>query len=239
MPDPPVVFPHRSGRQKLIKGLAVFLLLAVGLILVYLTPLKDILDQARDLSIKLQNAGPSAPLIYTLAVTLLVAAGCPRLWLCPLGGLAFGFWEGLLWTQTGSLAGSYLAFLFFRWAGRDWAITTRPRFSRLAQMIERGGIGSVIIIRQLPLPGLSSNIILALAGVGQGAFLLGSAVGHLPAAIPATLAGSGLAQASLTQSLAYILAAAVIFTGLALTVRNFLKKSRGPLAQELRQTWEE
>ncbi|WP_054773906.1 hypothetical protein [Methylogaea oryzae] len=89
-------------RRILMKSLTLALLLGCGL-LVYLTPLKSWLEQGQMIVAQLAALGYWAPLAYVLAGAVLAAAGVPRMLICSLGGLAFGFVWGLAWSHLATL----------------------------------------------------------------------------------------------------------------------------------------
>jgi uncharacterized membrane protein YdjX (TVP38/TMEM64 family)/phosphohistidine phosphatase SixA len=166
---------------------------------------------------RVQAGGLHAELYFFLISALLIMAGVPRLLFCALGGFAFGFWEGLLCSQLGSLAGSFIAFRAARWGGRAWLsgyLGNKRFFARIVQA--RPTVVSVALIRMLPVANAVINFGLALGHVGNRVFLLGSFVGFLPQGIIATVVGSGLGQAvpsagALQIGLAGILLFAILF----------------------------
>jgi uncharacterized membrane protein YdjX (TVP38/TMEM64 family) len=140
------------------------------------------------------------PIVFVGGVALLVAMGFPRLLFCFIGGMTFGFAWGLLWTQTGTLMGNYLTFVFARWGGHEVVARWLARRPNIHDLIRREGIIAVILARQVPIPGLLVNLAFGVSPVRQRHFLLGTAVGQLPEAIPCTLMGSGMRQTSLGWS---------------------------------------
>jgi uncharacterized membrane protein YdjX (TVP38/TMEM64 family) len=108
--------------------------------LAWLTPLRSLFSEPQKISEELRALGPVAPLVFTLSVALLVTLGVPRLILCAAGGLTFGFLQGLLWSQVGTLIGSYGTFLFARWSGRDYLLQRFPSLSRYETTLSGGGV---------------------------------------------------------------------------------------------------
>ena len=98
----------------------------------YLTPARNYLGNVQTVKGWLLSLGWVGPAVWMGIVFLMVAPGTPRLLFCPIGGLAFGFWYGLLWTQAATLAGYYVLFLFVRWGGRDFVLRHWPRVGRLS-----------------------------------------------------------------------------------------------------------
>ncbi|MDD5035061.1 MAG: VTT domain-containing protein [Methylococcaceae bacterium] len=171
---------------------------------IYFTPLKTWLDHGQAIKDHLALFGMAAPLVFIFAAALLTAIGAPRLLLCSLGGMTFGFAWGLLWTQFGTLLGSYLTFLLVRWRGRDYVLNHFPRLRGFSQNLGSRGLLSVLLIRQLPLNGFYNNLLLGLTPVGHADFLLGSLLGFLPLGITACLLGAGLIQGDILKGVQYL-----------------------------------
>ena len=165
---------------------------AAAFALVYFTPVRESLDNIESVKAWLLSLGWVGPAIWIAIVFALVASGVPRLLFCPVGGLAFGFWRGLLWTQMATLAGYYVLFLFVRWGGRDLVLRRWPRVGRLRQHVQ-GHSATLLVfaLRQLPISGLIINFLLGLSPIRHRHYLLGTAFGILPEAIPFTLVASG------------------------------------------------
>lgn len=161
--------------------------------------------------------------IFTGVVALLVAVGVPRLALWTLGGVAFAFARGLLFAEVGTVLGSYAAFCFMRWAGRDALLRKWPVLDRYARRLGRGGWATVLLARLTPVSTVLVNAMLALTRVRHGQFLLASALGFLPEGVPAVLlgaAGRKFNQGLIMRSVAYVVAgAAVLALGTLLLVR--------------------
>ena len=199
-----------SWSRPLVKGLLLLAVLCAGLLVVYFSPLNHYLRNIQEINERLKHTGMAAPLIYTLGVFLLVAFGFPRLILCTLGGMAFGFIWGLIWSQIGILLGTYVQFLFIGWGGRDLALRQKPSLSILAQLFKKGGIPAIVLLRQLPMPGIVVNIVLVLMSVRHTDYLIGALIGLMPQAIPSTLIGAGFIQQSFGKSFGYITGAIML-----------------------------
>lgn len=177
----------------------------VGLVvLAWHSPFKKIIDEAPAICEHIRNTGSWAPLVFTGGVVVLITFGAPRLALCIIGGMLFGFWKGLLWSQLGTMLAYYVVFLFVRWGGRDIVRKYVPKVEKFSRIVEKGGISSVILARQVPLYGMLINIMLGLSPVRHSHFIIGSLIGILPEAIPCVLAGSGITQQSTWMKGEYI-----------------------------------
>ena len=85
-------------------------LLGIGAILLYVFNFTPLGRQIRDwdtLVAIFKTQDLRGEIYFVVISTLLTAAGVPRLLFYALGGFAFGFWEGLLWSTLGSLLGVF------------------------------------------------------------------------------------------------------------------------------------
>ena len=209
-----------SVRKDLILILAFFFII----IALYLSPLQQYWAGALAFCEGINHYGVLAPLIFMLSVAVLVCIGMPRLLLCTIGGMLFGFYQGLLYSVTGTIIGCYIVFSVVRWVGRTFIISRYPKLNRFTKLLERGGIPGVVLARQIPIHGMVINLILGLSPVKQIDFLVGTAIGLIPEAIPFTLIGKGVKQGSLEKSVAYIIIAVVILALLWLGLKIWNEK---------------
>ena len=193
-----------------IKLIVMIILVLFCLVILHLSPLRQYISDIKRLQTYLQTTGAWAPFIFIAAGSLLVALGAPRLLYCSAGGLLFGFIEGLLFSQVGSLIGSYATFLFARWGGGDWLSHKLAARPKVAKLLSNPSFVSVAVVRQMPVSGIITNILLGMAVVSHCAFIIGSIIGFLPGAVVATLIGSGFGKESSYLS--------IIQTGLAVFV---------------------
>ena len=204
------------------------ILLAIGAILFTVLNTTPIGQQVRDwdtLARIFSTGGLWAEVNFMLISTLLITIGVPRLLFYALGGFAFGFWEGLLWSLCSSLIGSFIAFRAARWASRDWLIERfgkRRFFDRIVHA--KPTVASVALMRMLPVSNVVINFGLALSHVGSRAFLLGSLVGFLPQGVVAVIIGSGIAKDVPWAGAIQIGGAAILLIGLL--VWSSMKRSR-------------
>jgi uncharacterized membrane protein YdjX (TVP38/TMEM64 family) len=196
--------------RPLIKGLVLLAVLLSGLIFLYFSPVHGFIKDIQELKVRLASMGVTAPLFFTLGVFVLVFFGFPRLYLCFLGGMAFGFFWGLVWSQLGTILGMYIQFLFLNWGGGDFARRRRPSLNLLAKLFEKRGIPTIVLLRQIPMPGIFLNIVFLFMHVTHGDFIAGTLLGVLPQAIPSTLIGAGFMQQSFEKSFSYITGAIIL-----------------------------
>ncbi|MEY3289615.1 MAG: hypothetical protein RLZZ419_1857 [Pseudomonadota bacterium] len=190
--------------------------------LIYSMPLKELLNQSQEIKLWLATTGYAGPAIFTLAAALLTAIGMPRLILCTLAGVVFGFTWGFVWSHFGTLLGAYGTFVFARWSGRDFVQQKFPKIIALSQSTHARGWRSVLFMRQLPISGLYNDILLGLSTVSHCDFWIGSTLGFLPLGVTATLIGAGAIQADISHLAQYLGIAAAAFFLLTLSLKWIL-----------------
>jgi uncharacterized membrane protein YdjX (TVP38/TMEM64 family) len=222
--------PHGKKFGALARVLLIVGVLVAATLAIHLTPVRDWLGDVDRLRDRLHGLGTWVYPLSVIAIAILIACGIPRLLFCAVGGAIFGFWIGLLITQIGTVLGHYGMFLFMRWGGREWALGRWPKLRRLAELVENQGVMGVILLRQLPVHSALTNLCLGLSHLKHRQFLIGSAIGILPEAIPATLIGAGLVKASLKDSAGYIAIAAAAFALIWIVCTRAFKKIRNTAA---------
>ena len=203
--------PKTDGAGGVWRAAVVAVVLIGVAVAVHLTPLKAFLAEAYRLRDDVDEHGVWVWPVAVIASALMIACGVPRLPIHAAGGMIFGFALGLLLTLAGAILGHYAVFLFIRWGGRDWALRRWPVLRRWADVMREHGVIGVILARQLPAHAMIINAALALSQVQDRHFLVGTALGLLPEAVPATLIGAGLIGGSLKQSGGYLVLAAAAF----------------------------
>ncbi len=207
----PAIDNHPTRAATLLRLLIIALVVAAAMLIVHLTPIRAFLADTQHLRESLARMGIWVYPVTVIAVAVLVPCGVPRLALCVAGGMVFGFWWALLLIQVGTLLGHYLLFLLVRWGGRDWALARWPKLRKWADLMHDQGIVGVLLLRQLPAHSLLINLSLGISRVKHRHFLIGTAIGLLPEAIPATLIGAGLVKTSLAHSAGYLILATIAF----------------------------
>ncbi|MDD5321105.1 MAG: VTT domain-containing protein [Methylococcales bacterium] len=199
-----------------------FLAVAGCSLLIYSMPLKDVLNQSHQIKSWLAETGYAAPAVFTLATALLTAIGMPRLLLCSLAGMVFGFNWGFVCSHLGTVLGAYLPFIFARWSGREFVQQKFPKIIALSASTQARGWRYVLFMRQLPISGLYNDILLGLSTVSHCDFWIGTALGFLPLGVTATLIGAGAIHADITHLAQYLGIAACAFFFLTLSLKWIL-----------------
>lgn len=186
--------PSGETRRLLILALVVLALL-LGL---HFTPLSAWMDDVRALKQTVQSYGWKAYALFWLGSVSAIAIGVPRLALCGIAGMLFGFVGGSLVALASGVLGSYGAFLLARWSGRDWAERKLAGATdKLRAVLAKPTVGSIFVARQLPVPGILINVLIGVLPTAHSTFLLGTSLGYLPSTAIVALAGSSLGKESL------------------------------------------
>jgi len=184
----------RSGarRTRRTLSLGIALVAFAGVVSLWLF---DLVPGPAEATTALRDAGPAGALLYVAAFTVLQPWGLPgSLFVVPASlvwppAVAFG----LSW--IGANLAAAVAFLFARWAGRDWARgRLGPRFRAYEQRLEEHALATVVTLRLLFVSAPPASWLLGISGVSLRTCLLGSAIGFVPGVALITLIGNrGLA----------------------------------------------
>ena len=186
------------------KAIALAVIVAACFAAVYLTPLREWVRELEgggmpawlgELRALARDAVLAGPLVYVTGGALAVAVGVPRLAVAMLGGAVFGWIEGTVLAQAGTLLGCWATFALGRRLGHDWvaSLVSRrfPRARALLDFISRHGFEANVLLRLTPVGNaFATNLLFAVSRVRQATFLAGTFVGVLPTTAIAALAGS-------------------------------------------------
>jgi uncharacterized membrane protein YdjX (TVP38/TMEM64 family) len=94
---------------------------------------------------------------------------------------------------------------------RDSVLRKHPAWQKLAAKLRHNTVPAVILFRQIPLPGIVTNTVLALSPIRRREFFLGTAVGLIPEAVPTTLIGAGFRSEHIGMTAACLVGAVALF----------------------------
>jgi uncharacterized membrane protein YdjX (TVP38/TMEM64 family) len=224
--------PSALPKRPVARALLLLAVLAVALAAVQLSPVRALLKDTVRVKQMLDGMGPFAYPVCLLASAVLIGSGFPRLVLCAAASMVLGFWWGVFLTQAGAVLGYYAVFCFIRWGGGDWVTHRRPRLHAIADTIQDQGVAGVVLARQIPLHGTLINLCLGLSRVKHRHFLIGTAIGLLPEAIPVALVGAGAVKSSFKESAAFLGLAALAFAALWIGSAYALRTMRSRRQQD-------
>lgn len=216
----PVPAP-RTARTLPILALALAALAAV-----YLSPLHELLlpSGLEPLRQRFEHLGALAAPAFVLGCALLVGVGAPRLWFAVAGGLLFGWLEGFLLAQVGTLLGCLANFAWGRLLARDLlARRHAPRLQRLLDSLARAPVATNVAVRLCPVGNcLAFNLLLAASPVGTRDFLVGTFLGTLPETLACALFGGSAENGSVRL----LLAGAALMAALSAASLRFARAGR-------------
>lgn len=223
-PDTPSEKPRPKPTRKIILRIATGLFIgAVAAVLYNLGHIQTWLqgiDVAR--AWMLQHGMLEAALVFFGANTVLCAFGCPRLWTSVFAGIIFGGPLGFCISLPSSLVGACLTFAFVRLSGgRQFLAGISDKWRGAVVLSASPGLLQTVLIRQLPIPGLATTVLLALSNLSAPTYLVGSAIGFIPGAALACFMGDTVTTAQTQRSLT--LAAIVML--ISLLIASALRKS--------------
>lgn len=134
-----------------------------------------------------QRAGAMGLVAYVAGVVLMELLWMPRAWGLLAGGVLFGPWLGACLSVVGDMLGAALCYLLARGMARGWAedlIRRRPRAARVVDLLaRRRGAATVALLRVCPVAHYTLvSYAAGITGVRPRPFLLGTALGLIPAA---------------------------------------------------------
>lgn len=200
----------RSMNRENKRVLILVALVGFFMVLAHFTPLKAWITNVQVWKGFVEELGWLAHASFILVCAVGVMIGLPRLPLCAMAGLIFGFAEGMALSLLASVGGSYGAFLMTRAGARRAVLARAERWPWLKKMLEKPSWLKVFWVRQMMLPGLVLNVLLGVTEVAHSTFLIGTVTGYLPLNIAFSLVGSGLGKGSLAQSLTQLLGALAV-----------------------------
>jgi uncharacterized membrane protein YdjX (TVP38/TMEM64 family) len=228
--------PKQEKQQPLVsaKLIALFAIIVTAMLVAHFTPLREHLGSVEQWRTRVQEGGVMPAVAFIAASALLVAIGVPRLALCVLAGAIFKLGPAIIYSQVGPLIGAYAMFLATRWGGRQTAESLAERYPHVRRFLQSPpSIWSVFVLRQVPMPGLATNVILGVSPVTHLTFLIGSLVGFLPEGIVATLASSGLVEQTTVRWVSMLLIAVALAAALYWLIRRLSAASRNNIVPVL------
>ena len=167
-----------NNRQKaLMKAIILLIFIAVAIILVRFTPIKNYLT-AEALGRFLDTAGFWAPLVFILIYAAGVCFFLPGTLLTGLGAAIFGAYWGFVYVWFGAMAGASGAFFIGRTLGREFASSLiGDKLKKYDDGIERNGFATVLYLRLVYFPFTPMNFGMGLTKVHFRDYFIGTGLG--------------------------------------------------------------
>ena len=224
-----------SLRSALIRFGVLVALAAVGVIVLFFTPLGEMLTEESLFAAWFNDLRQAwwAPVALVGLYLVLCPLGLPASPLILAGGFVFGALYGGVLNYVGTLLGAAASYGLGRLLGRDlMAHILGDRLQRVEAVLNRHGFWDLARVRFLPIPFPLVNYGAALAGVRAPVFLGGTALGLAPAVVLYTWFASTLFQATSEERSGVLLqmglamAAVVAFSFLPALLRGWSRRRR-------------
>lgn len=220
--------PHTVRRAALaVATLALLLCLAAAwrwTELGNLLDLDSLIQQARVLS-----SHPAAPLLVTAGFALACSLAVPLTLLVVAAVLAFGAWQGFLYSLAGAQLSALLSYWAGRYAGRDLVRRyAGKRLNKVSRQMSERGILAMVTLRIIPVaPYAVINLVAGASHISLRDFAIGTFLGLLPGLTGIALFGEGL-ERSLRDpdlgSFAWLAALVLLLVALTLWLRRLLRR---------------
>lgn len=209
--------PHTA--RHLVRVVLLGLVLAAGAAMLWQAGLFDV-DRLRALVVQ---AGPAAPVLFTLAYACVTLFPWPKNVLSALAGAVFGLAIGVALVWGAAMLGALLAFAMARRVdpdALDWA-TGRHR-DRVHHLLDRNGTQAVLWGRLVPVaPFTAVNYVAGMSSVRARDYVLGTALGIIPGTVVYVAVGTfALARPGLLVWAVLALLLLLLFAGAALARRR-------------------
>lgn len=224
------LFASASDRRRGLLAAAAVLLAFVALYL-FVREYASFITDAEALRLWLRQFGVLAPLVFIAIQALqVVVAPIPGQVVAVVAGYLFGSFWGTVYSLTGVLIGSAVAFSLAKRYGRSFVedVIHEDVISRFDEFVDTVGVPGLFAF--VIIPGLPDDAICFLSGLTKWrlpTFIVVISVGRLPAYVFAVHAGGELANGRFLTSIALIaliVVASVVGYYKQEAVRNFIAR---------------
>ncbi|HEX7760908.1 MAG TPA: TVP38/TMEM64 family protein [Caulobacteraceae bacterium] len=141
--------------------------------------------------------GPWALPVAVAAFALLAFVGAPQFVLIAAAVVAFGPWEGMIYSWIGTLVSSLVGFALGRlFGGRLLRDLNSPGVERFMALIARNGFTASLVVRLAPsAPFIVVNMAAGVTPMRLTSFALGTAIGIIPKIALTAFAGHAFVRA--------------------------------------------
>jgi uncharacterized membrane protein YdjX (TVP38/TMEM64 family) len=155
----------------------------------------------------IRNNGLMGVVNFILIASVATALGSPRQLLAFLGGYAFGFVNGALYSTLACTLGCALSFYFARFLARPWVKRRYPhKIVKVNSFLQKQTFSKTIIIRLLPVgSNLITNLVAGVTDIRARHFIAGSLLGYIPQMAIFALMGKGIVVLSVWKIVLSIL----------------------------------
>ncbi len=211
---------HSQGiKHSHLKMGGLILFMAICIVVANFTPIKEYVNHLYDIKRSLSETGFLGSVIFFAVFTFLIFFGAPRLALCSIAGMFFGFVQGLIISQLATMIGAYGPFMFGRWFAGKWVKKKLAHLKNFQKYLNNPSIFDVFVCRQLFIWGVLINLLLGTTRLTHFRFIVGSLLGFFPQGVIFTLIGSGIADKSFLLTISKMMAALPLVVASAIVTR--------------------
>ncbi|GAB3664514.1 TVP38/TMEM64 family protein [Halopiger thermotolerans] len=201
------VFSSAEARKR---GVLSLLLVVAGFVLLYLSIRRyaPFVFQPAELRAWIDRFGLLAPAVFVLVqIAQVIVAPIPGQAVALVAGYLFGSVAGTVYSVTGVLIGSAIAFLLADRYGRSFVedVLHEDVVARFDGFVDRVGFPGLVAF--VVLPGLPDDAVCFLAGLTKWqlrTFMIAISLGRLPAYVLTVYAGGELASGEFVEGMAII-----------------------------------
>ncbi|HZZ36422.1 MAG TPA: TVP38/TMEM64 family protein [Caulobacteraceae bacterium] len=173
--------------------------------------------------------GPWALPVAVAAFAALAFLGVPQFVLIAAAVVAFGPWQGFLYSWIGTMASSLVGFWLGRaFGGRMLRDLRSDGVDRFMALVGQNGFMASLIVRLVPsAPFIVVNMAAGVTPMRLSAFAAGTALGIIPKIALTAFAGNSVVAAlngGGVQHYALLAAVAAVWIGIGLVARAWLKR---------------
>lgn len=219
---------RRSTASRVLLGLLALTVILVMAALWRWSPLVEVVD-AQTLSTKIRDIhgsllGPLAAIVIVMVGSLIAIPVTLLIVACML---VFGGLAGAVYGLTGAMLSAVVAYVAGQYLGRN---TIRrlagPRLNHISKRLANRGILTVVVIRLIPIaPFVVVNLVAGVSHIRLRDFIIGSAIGMLPATVALALITEGVLRAAQQPTIYHLSLVALVLLALAgggLVLRHWL-----------------
>ncbi|MFZ0450956.1 MAG: TVP38/TMEM64 family protein [Desulfatiglandaceae bacterium] len=168
---------EKSRKGAILKALLLLVFVAVAIVVVRFTPVKEYLT-VDALGSFLKSLGLWAPVAFMIIYAAGVCFFIPGTLLTGLGAAIFGPYKGFVYVWFGAMVGASAAFFIGRTLGREFASSLiGDRLKIYDDAIERNGFATVLYLRLVYFPFTPMNFGMGLTKVRFNDYVLGTGLG--------------------------------------------------------------
>lgn len=210
------------------RGVALRLLfvavVGIGLLIAWQTGALETYSDRDELEELFTESGVWGPIVFVVAFATSHPVGLPSVALTFVAGLIWASPLAIALSWIGGMCGTLVAFSFARWFARDWVEARLPeRFLKWDDRLARRAVGTVALVRLFTYLPPPADWFFGVSRVTLRQFVVGTAVGIVPATVFVVLAGEeALTRIGSSGPAGWAFAAVLI--GLILTIRVLVRR---------------